>query len=401
MLAVLFSHVLATGSLRVEVFGNSVMRGTPRCVTTLPNNFNRTLASLCPADKRPSLVLGEVSLRVTATLTVLPKSTEWRAFSASVGTEAWVRVWVDDHRLVDHWSGPHPDPPVTPGLLPNVSLAASRPVFVRVDMRPWAAWAALSLKWRDDASKPLVAIPATALAATVSAAQTERRALQERAATGWNQWARHSQLASIVLPHQVGIDLSLKQRATGATYSRGLVVPTHGAKINNAVRMGSHSYDGTFSEISFVPFPVSSPSGAAATEVDDDTLLNNNGAPAFGSGLNISVASATVAAAASSARHNNDRVILVSSNATTSAASRVANLSVIVTAAAYWSASAALSLGANGRTLILDAGELGTITATFSQAPIEAGPVSSLLTPHLFNNPSTSYDAYVICNLVL
>jgi hypothetical protein len=261
-------------------------------------------------------------------------------------------------------------------------------------MRPWAAWAALSLKWRDDASKPLVAIPATALAATVSAAQTERRALQERAATGWNQWARHSQLASIVLPHQVGIDLSLKQRATGATYSRGLVVPTHGAKINNAVRMGAHSYDGTFSEISFVPFPVSSPSGAAATEVDDDTLLNNNGAPAFGSGLNISVASATVTAAASSARHNNDRVILVSSNATTSAASRVANLSVIVTAAAYWSASAALSLGANGRTLILDAGELGTITATFSQAPIEAGPVSSLLTPHLFNNPSTSYDAH-------
>jgi hypothetical protein len=362
----------ASPGLRVEVYGNSVMGGTPRCTTTLPNDFNRSIASLCPAAS-----LGDdCSLRIEGTLTAAAAtSPEWRAFSVSVGRAAWVRLWIDDHRLVDQWSGPHSDPAVTPGLLPNVTLAADRPVFVRVDLRPWAPWAALALSWRADAAQPFALIPtASALSDTVSSAQTKRRVLQRRAASGWNQWARHSQLANIVLPQQVGVDLALKQRATGATYTRALVVPTHGAKVDNAVRMGSHAYDGTFAELSFVPFPRRS---------------------SVGTGLNITVASATVAPSSAGANEEErgeglvaggggrTRVVLVSSNASTAAAAAAANLSVVVSAAAYWSAAATLSVGADGRSIALDAGELGVVTATFSQPPLRVADATDATAPAL------------------
>jgi hypothetical protein len=124
--------------LRVELFGSSVMRGTPRCTLTLPNEFNISLVDACigmtgvPPD--------EASMRVTATLTTAATATVtsadtdvWHRFAVRVGRLAWVRLWVDDHRLVDQWSGPHDPTPTTPALLPNVSLSASRPVSIRLE----------------------------------------------------------------------------------------------------------------------------------------------------------------------------------------------------------------------------------------------------------------------------
>ena len=82
--------------------------------------------------------------------------------------------------------GPSPDTPTTPGLLPNVTLAPSRPVFVRVDLRPMDATSPVTftLSWSAVAGQALAPVPASALSPSVSAPQHQRRLLQEAAATG-------------------------------------------------------------------------------------------------------------------------------------------------------------------------------------------------------------------------
>lgn len=76
---------------------------------------------------------------------------------------------------------------------------------------------------------------------------------QERAASGWNQWHRKSNLAQIILPHQIGIDLAIVDRDTGAAYRYGLLTPQFHSAV--PVRMGMHAYDGSYSALSVVPFP--------------------------------------------------------------------------------------------------------------------------------------------------
>ena len=160
--------------LHAEMFGNSVMRATPRCTITLPNAVNETLVSLCSgmAGVRPE----EASVRLTATLTSKQEQAEqeeWYRFAVSVGPLAWVRLWVDDHRLLDQWSGPHEPTPTTPSLLPNVSLSSSRPVFVRLDLRPWASWLALNLTWRRAGEAAPRTVPDESLSPSISSQQVE------------------------------------------------------------------------------------------------------------------------------------------------------------------------------------------------------------------------------------
>jgi len=173
----------STGSLTVEVFANSVMRGAPKCTLTLQNGFNISMASACSKSARltGTPAQGDVSLRVTGTLAASGAAMAWREFGLTVGDSTWVRLWVDDHRLVDEWSSggrTAGGPVVTPGLLPNVSMSSARPVSIRVDLRPWAATAALNLAWRTSKQQPMAPVPPSALSPAVSAAQAARRKLQ-------------------------------------------------------------------------------------------------------------------------------------------------------------------------------------------------------------------------------
>jgi hypothetical protein len=122
---------------------------------------------------------------------------------------------LQDHRLVDAWGSHKEASPSTPGLLPNVSLAISRPVFIRVDLRPWSNRLAFRLDWTSSPDGTPAAIPPAALSPAVSPQQQQRRTLQERAATGWNQWVRSSNLAQVVLPQQVGVDLGILTISSG------------------------------------------------------------------------------------------------------------------------------------------------------------------------------------------
>lgn len=82
----------AAATLTVEVFGNSVMRGTPHCITVLPNGFNESLASVCPSVA-PHGESGVASVRVTGTLTA--DADGWHRFVAQVDQLTWIRLWVD------------------------------------------------------------------------------------------------------------------------------------------------------------------------------------------------------------------------------------------------------------------------------------------------------------------
>ena len=89
----------AAGDLRVEVFGNSVMRGTPRCTFAAKNGFRVDhLPSLCRQGGQAGPPLpgpGVISLRITGTLTVPCTGPEWFKFGASTEPTDWLRLWVD------------------------------------------------------------------------------------------------------------------------------------------------------------------------------------------------------------------------------------------------------------------------------------------------------------------
>lgn len=330
----------SAGGLTAEVFANSVMRGTPVCTTSVANGFSASASSLCGHAHSAALLPGQYSIRLTGTLTAASASPQWYKITSTVGPTAMVRLWVDDHRLVDAWNPrsppspvppaapagysvvpstnmpsevgefggkgkvygvgddmskcavvceslraqgcvgwvysapstcymrrpaqgkscpdsivyaplyavytrnasctfpagwkpagkppgppgppPAPDTPTTPGLSANVTLASSRPVFVRVDLRPMHAAhpVMLTLKWSSDPGAIPVQIPPAALAPTVSAEQQKRRALQEQASMGWNHWQRSSQLSLQALPQQFGVQLGVQHHDGTATYSQ-------------------------------------------------------------------------------------------------------------------------------------------------------------------------------------
>jgi hypothetical protein len=217
--------------------------------------------------------------------------------------------------------------------------------------------------WLPHESSPpgetsLRVVPDASLSPFVSAPQQARRTLQERVATGWRAWSRHSNTAQIVLPQQIGLDFTVRQRSSGLEYlDRALLRPQFASgeppKPPVPVRMGPHAFDGSYSEVAFVPFPFGSPSAPPAAS------------------LNVTLVCATAPASNASAGHADDRVCVLSTNASTAAAATAANLSVVFRPAAYWGAHASFALVGSGA-IAIDAGELGQLTATFSQPPLQA-----------------------------
>eukprot|EP00041_Stephanoeca_diplocostata_P027809 m.773154 g.773154 ORF g.773154 m.773154 type:complete len:245 (-) comp23249_c0_seq2:850-1584(-) len=185
--AVPASGALGATGFTAEVFGNVVMRGTPRCKSVVPNGFVvKNLLDICTGDSgyKPSHDTQPLdplltSIRLTGTLTPTTSDAQWHNFTVTTTESAWLRVWVDDHRIVDQWSGPHTTNPVTPGLLPNITLSAQREVFVRVDMRPWDNSTSFRIDWKRD-GHDVMPVPNTALSPIVSNEQQQRRALQAK-----------------------------------------------------------------------------------------------------------------------------------------------------------------------------------------------------------------------------
>lgn len=108
----------AANGLKVEVYGNSVMRGVPRCTAVMANGFSTTVSAACKGSTHPiepcdangvnsttsaTTTCSQTSVRITATLAPPAMAATWYNFSATVGEKAWVRLWIDDHRIIDAW----------------------------------------------------------------------------------------------------------------------------------------------------------------------------------------------------------------------------------------------------------------------------------------------------------
>eukprot|EP01052_Picozoa_sp_SAG31_P022936 SAG31_NODE_1852_length_7072_cov_12.649792_4_plen_521_part_00 len=252
-------------------------------------------------------------------------------------------------------------------------MAAARPVFVRVDLRPMAGPVEFTLSWTADPGSQPVAIPASALAPTVSTAQRRRRDLQESTATGWNHcriytlfyifiiyivhctgwshWQRHSQIAVQSLPHQFGISLSV-QNASGARYAGALPEPR-----SRQVKMGPHAFDGSYSQLSFIPF----------ASVDDPCL---KGGADECSGANVTVETAHVPSNVSSASRQSTWTdcVLVVRCAGGGAGGGCASFSLNIDAAGFWGAAINFSTTTSSGfsfarpTIKMTSGDLGSAT---------------------------------------
>ena len=213
--------------------------------------------------------------------------------------------------------------------------------------------AKLTLQWRSDSHLLLEPIPDAQLSTAVPVTEMHRRALQERVATGWNQWARPSNLAQIVLPQQVGIDIGVMNRRSGQEFRHALLAPQFPSARGPAVpvRMGTHAMDGSFSRLSFVPFPVGTVGARPC------------------SSLNFTVETGT----SNNTSSGDDNFMIIGSNASDAAAARAANMSIVVHPQVFWGAAAELSLvrhSSDAASLLLDAGELGEVTVRFSRSPL-------------------------------
>jgi hypothetical protein len=335
-----------------QIYANSVMRGTPVCRTVVPNGFRKAATALCGAANGGRLSPGEYSIRLTGTLSASSPQ-QWHNFSATVGPTALVRLWVDDHRLVDAWS-PRPsgdtDTPTTPGLLPNITMGSERPVFVRADLRPMDdSPVQFALSWATGSATTHTLIPSEHFSPQVSSQQSARRALQVAAATGWNHWARRSQLAQIALPQQVGVELSIKN-SSGALYSGALPEPQR-----TQVRMGVHAFDGSYSSISVVPFPDALVGERANITVETAHVPSSSHWPS----LDMAAAAGGIG----------DCVIVVHTNSS-------AQLSVVVQAQALWGAAARITANPTNNTLTMQSGDLGCITASVSGGLVTVDPES-------------------------
>lgn len=349
---------VATVGLNVQFYANPVMRGSPVCTHTLANGFNVSLASICPGSTLdPTLT----SMRVTGTLAP-PTGVDWKRFAMLTGASSWVRLWVDDHRIVDHWADNSPignNSAVflsTPALLPNATLDWARVVAIRVDLMPRAAHASCSIRWASHwgPSSDSVEVPNNSL--TPTDPWPLRRELQERVASGWNHWYRHSNLAYVLLPHQVGVEVAFQTGCSSGShcsqgaidYSGGLLSYQFPSKNGPAVpvRMGLHSFDGSYSDLSFVPFPV------GTVGVQPQSSLN----------ITIETAWEKVKDPMS------DLFIRIATNASSETA-HTANMTILVNRAIYWGApDVGNAVGDNE--LVLSMGDLGNVTVSFSATPV-------------------------------
>ena len=147
------------------------MRGQPICTGNVQNGFNHTVKEICGHNSSHGNISTEIfSARLTGTLVVPNAASMWFNFSAVVGTKSWLRLWVDDHRIVDSWPPTALSSadraggkfaPVTPSLLPNCTLEHKRPVSIRVDMRPNDTYILFLLQWTSNPGHPYVAVPSS------------------------------------------------------------------------------------------------------------------------------------------------------------------------------------------------------------------------------------------------
>jgi hypothetical protein len=250
----------ATG-LRAQWFGNAVLapKSCPGEVAGAALHFSSDAdlpsASQCAAAGATPPTLGLFSARFDGTITA-PHAGSWEF---RVVTNGAVRMWIDDHILVDSSCDQHMPPPAGAGAASPFSSSTSTSTdrdggFGHVECKEWDVpahhstvtfagrdnvthhierglhlrleWlhyggggASLQILWRpgtpsslsphDTAAGAFALVPSSALAPTISAAEQWRQGVQAELSTGWNTWMRENAMRHVHLPSGFGVEVQL------------------------------------------------------------------------------------------------------------------------------------------------------------------------------------------------
>jgi hypothetical protein len=249
-------NAAATGSVQLLVFNNSAL-SPPALVNSTVAAFGDLPAGLDLAPYRSAVWQGTLSA---------PASTYYR-FAASFST-GYVRLWVDDHLLLDSAAaggggGGHDPAAVEDCRTVSAALAVPVPFFpgarssrVRLEYTGTGSINSSSSSGGDSSALRLLVNGSEPQAAALSpvVAAPELRYQQERAAAerGWNTWLSGDMLTHALLPH--GLALQMALRSADGTHVVSML-GNDGPKCDRAlfpVTHGLHDQRGEYTELALV-----------------------------------------------------------------------------------------------------------------------------------------------------
>eukprot|EP00729_Bicosta_minor_P004878 gene4881-23276_t len=198
----------------------------------------------------------------------------------AVKTNGAVRLWIDDHILVDSSCGPglpantsmssvasnnnsnalkdHPrkdTPACATWDVDNISHHLDQGLHLRLEWFHYGVEeAVLELLWRrsssslaSSAASSFVAVPGSAFKTKLPRSEVWRQQVQAKLSRGWNTWMRDSAARHLHLPSYAGVEIFLFDSKTNTTFSKGLVDKCQGTDPRAClVRPGFHSFNGSY-----------------------------------------------------------------------------------------------------------------------------------------------------------
>jgi hypothetical protein len=172
----------------------------------------------------------------------------------SIVTSGAVRLWIDDHLVIDgsgYGAANATSPPrvANASAILNVPMAAGAPVPIRLEYTQYAGPAVLQLYWQANFTA-LQVVPPSALAPNVSAAEVQRQALRDRLYAPPVQWQTYynpSMGTHVHMPDGFAVDLTIADTRTEEVLGPIFVFRQSSPAI---VWVGLHSANGSdFSQV--------------------------------------------------------------------------------------------------------------------------------------------------------
>jgi hypothetical protein len=248
---------LAAAALLLAVAGSAPRAAAQLLLDTWPN------VAFAPAAAATSSTAAAVnltddasvppwsSLRYAGLLTWPTNAT----LNFTLRTDGGVRLWVDDHLVVDDGGNHTPGAPRLSGPFLSMPFTAGVPQPVRLEYSHWGdGGATLQLLWSDDASPTPALVPPGALSPVVSDAQRQRQALRDRLlapAVPWQTYYNPSMGSHMHMPSGVTVDATLGDASDDGGKKLLGDIWVYRQFNPAAVRQGLHSADGSdYTEVS-------------------------------------------------------------------------------------------------------------------------------------------------------
>jgi hypothetical protein len=164
-------------------------------------------------------------------------------------------LWVDDHLVCQLGAFNNSANGMTDATNFTLRSRLALPLRAHVYPAPGSAGnASFSLQWsvHGGGGGGFFPLPAASLDAALPAPELARRALQQRAASGWGSWLHRDILSVVLLPDSACISVQLCHLPTGICLE-GTQIDGNGAQGNLPVRVGAHAIDHSYSQ-AFVSF---------------------------------------------------------------------------------------------------------------------------------------------------